>query len=274
MVDMRRLSDIEIKQEELKILQKVVGFCDKKQIKYFLCGGTLLGCLRHHGFIPWDDDIDIAMPRPDYERFLRLVKNNSLGEWIVVRSGEGGDLKYPFTKVMNKNIVVESKSKEDRNLWIDVFPIDGMPSNLRECERHITKLTWLKRICSIKNLHCRDFIKKDGLVIGMLKWTLKVPLVVVPKQVVVNRMIMLARKYGYDKTSYLGIYVWGYGMSERQKREVFVEGRLGEFEGRKFSIPMGAECYLKSNYGDYMELPPVDQRVTHEIIAYRNDGDS
>ena len=140
---------------ELDILKLVKRICDKYDIKYSLHGGTLLGAVRHGGFIPWDDDIDIGMPRPDYEEFMRIVRD-FLPEHMIYRNFRiGNEDTIFFSRVEDSSIQVEDSSaikKRNRNAWIDIFPLDGMPKNVivrkikeASCNIKTGSTIWIRR---------------------------------------------------------------------------------------------------------------------------------
>ena len=126
---------------ELKILEKIDEICKKNNINYFLIGGTLLGAVRHKGFIPWDDDIDVGMLREDYEKFINVcLKNGALGKDYYLHCNESdNDYFIPFIKVKKNNTTFAEKNIENINthkgIFLDIFPYDNVPKPHSFCEK-------------------------------------------------------------------------------------------------------------------------------------------
>ena len=136
----KELSLREIQLTELKILSVFSDFCNEHGLIYSLVGGTLLGAVRHKGFIPWDDDIDVGMPRPDYEKFIEMIEANGdlLNENIKVITDRGKNAILPYLKIVDKRIEISPKCNEkSNNIWIDVFPYDGCPENTQIGRAHV-----------------------------------------------------------------------------------------------------------------------------------------
>ena len=124
----KQLSLKEIQQEETKILIKVINYLNNNDITYYIWGGSFLGTVRHKGFIPWDDDIDIAITRKEYNKLLELLRgNNKIDENIEAIGFELNNFDTPFIKIINKKINIREEMNYDKYLWIDIFPIDGVP---------------------------------------------------------------------------------------------------------------------------------------------------
>ena len=148
---MKTVSDSELKTIELEILREVAAFCDAHGVRYYLACGTALGAVRHDGFIPWDDDIDLALPRPDYERFLSLFRSE---KHTVLDSRFDDRYPYAFAKVSdNATCLVENIEQPfPMGVYIDLFPIDGLPANEAERKRHLKRIAWDLRILSWKRI--------------------------------------------------------------------------------------------------------------------------
>lgn len=271
---MRQISSEEIKKLEFDLLLAFRDLCEENNLYYTLCGGTLLGAIRHKGFIPWDDDIDVLMPRPDYDRLLnnqqinklRLSDNYSLANW------KEGTHDYPFLKLVDMRTTVSipyvrSTFKAD-HIWIDIFPIDGNPDNDTELKRLFQRASFWRQLIRLKtanpNAGKSKFRKlmKPLLVAGVKR---------VDNAKLCERLDAIAKTYDFEEQAKIGGVLWGYGPQERIDKEKYLTPVKVEFEGEFFNAPSNYNEYLSGLYGDYMKLPPEKDRVTHEITCYIDD---
>src|SRR3712207_1450255 len=135
---MEKLTSDQIKKVELGILLELQRVCTEHHLRLYLCGGTLLGAVRHKGFIPWDDDIDVCLPRPDYEKLIRLSRQGVFQKNFTVHCGENHNFQFPFLKVMDNRTRLNQEymlDQEEDGLWVDVLPVDGLPENENELDR-------------------------------------------------------------------------------------------------------------------------------------------
>ncbi len=264
---------------ELDILKAVVDICKKNGITYYISGGTFLGAVRHKGFIPWDDDVDIAMPRQDYERF-RTIAPKELSYPLVYRNFKDDDeIKTCFSRVENKKVRVRDTSaiKEDiRSAWIDIFPLDGMPESRIKFFIRKYRLLYLRLMFQYsqfstlvnQDLPGRPFHEKMLINLGKI----------IPFEKILN-----TRKYMYkidrelqrispeDSVYYmnfLGIYKF---RSVMRKDEIYKDGALYEFEGDFYNAPKEYDKYLTQIYGDYMK-PPKDEHKNKHHTEVLEDG--
>lgn len=268
------LTKREIQLEEKKILDKVVTLLDENNIKYSLCGGTLLGAIRHKGFIPWDDDIDIFICRDDYNKLQEILKeNNKLDNNIFFHSYELKNLNLPFTKVYNKDIRIEDKRYIDsyeNYLWIDIFPVDGLPNNEKECVKLYSKKEKYRILMKFKKMSLSFMFKnKKRFFINIGKLFVKIFFNLLPQSFLTKKIIKLTYKNPYLTSNYAGCLTWGYGPQEKMKKKEFEEYIDVEFEGSIYKSIKNYDLYLTNLYGDYMTLPPEDKRVTHSFEAWR-----
>ena len=259
----------ELQLELLTIMDEIHRVCEKNNIKYGLIAGSALGIVNYKGFIPWDDDIDIFMPREDYNKFIKTCNDKEIDENYCLKSIERNNSKYPFAKVVNNKIIIQSKSSEDRNLWIDIFPIDGFPEDYETSVKQTKKIEFGKGLIYLHNTSFGDILKERKSIKNKIQKIILKPIaMVIPTKKISMAMIKIATKYKYSESKFVGGYIWGYGICERLEKEKFVSEAIKmEFEGNEFNVPKGYDLYLTSIYGEYMKLPPEDKRITHNILA-------
>lgn len=258
---MRKINAEELKTIQLDLLRKTAEFCEKNDIKYFLCGGTLLGAIRHKGYIPWDDDIDISMPRPDYDKFINTF-NKVDNYYQVIAMSNDRKYGFPFAKVHDtRTFVDELQYAKDRfGVYIDIFPIDGVGE-----DEQVFRILRLRKLLHTKkaNYYQRTLSKKIINTIG------KILLLPFSTHYILKLMDKEARKYMYGSTPKAGIIINPYGTREIVDISVFDKSIPMKFEDREYMVPAAYDIWLRSIYGDYMELPPLDKRHSpHVSIAY------
>lgn len=276
MKEKKLLKLCEIQKIEFDILKRFADVCEKNNLRYYLCGGTLLGAIRHKGFIPWDDDIDILMPRPDFIRFQELSKNNIMGNDLKVCSSYLGNLNDPFCKIFNINTIMKKEYSEDsfdNHIWIDIFPMDGLPTSEKKVKRIFRKVAVARAIVrTIKvRMEISDQISKTKFKAIMKRISQPILRLIGSKRIVAY-IDKLVQKYNFDDSYYVGGIAFGYGPQEKMVREDYVPVVKVEFEGHFFNAPGCWDVYLRNLYGDYMKLPPKEKQVAHVMKAWiKND---
>ena len=246
---MKNLSFDEIRTIQTDILVAFANFCDENNLYYTLDSGTLLGAIRHKGFIPWDDDIDVAMPRPDYEKFIEISKKKQISPNMEVLSYKLGNSTYPFIKIIDNRTEVKEKfvSNTKIGVWIDIFPLDGKFEN--------------KFLNFVHYFSARTIRKQilKGLMYPFTKiFSFEFLCILIDK-------VCCIKVYG--KSNYIGDVMWGC-YKNRMKRKYYEKSHNAEFEGYILKIPSNYDEYLKNLYGDYMQLPPEDERICHAFKAW------
>lgn len=261
---MKEIGLKELRDLQLDILQNVHDFCVAHGIHYSLAYGTLLGAIRHKGYIPWDDDIDIAMLRPDYEKFMREYKDE-VYRFCECRLDK--DIHIGFGKVEDtRTIIIEAGNTKNLGVTIDVFPIDDLCDSYEESVIYFKsfKWNWLIRKAKYRELSIvKSWWKRVAVV--LLK-TLFLPLSV---HELTLKNIQRAKAHVNAQSQYVGLICDPNGtMVEIMERKIWSEYQLTPFENRQFYAVKDTNGYLSHEYGDYMKLPSKEQQIPkHDFIA-------
>lgn len=255
----------EVKSVQIAILKTIHEFCKSKGLRYSLGGGTLLGAVRHRGYIPWDDDIDIMLPRPDYDKLLASFENEN-----YAIQDYRSDKRFPlaWARIYSKKTVLVSTNAVG-GVFVDVFPIDGLPTpdKIGEYQKELIKYKIkLYRTTKIHRDALHEMKKKNKLSGNIIYYYLKyvIAMLIHPKREVnVEEMDAFFNFYPFETSEYAGAMVGTYGMREYMKADVFKSYIELPFEGNRFMCIKDYDVYLKQHYGDYMKLPPEGERVTH-----------
>jgi len=263
----------------LQIFSSFISICKKNKLKYYACAGTALGAVRHHGMIPWDDDVDVAMPRPDYERFIEICNRTELGNLELINPHTKRGYFCPFLKLCRKDTTLWENKRRPfvMGVYIDIFPMDGASENFEEFKKDMSYSTKLYRLLFNEVMVHRtpqEFIKefvhnvirprkmkmafRMFLFLDHEKW----------KKWVLKKMEDVSRKYEWGKTNYIAVYSGTYGERERMPLSWFEDGSTHVFEDFQIVLAREYEKYLTRMFGDYMSLPPEGERKTHHDVYY------
>lgn len=248
----------------LKMMSVFDDFCEANGLRYSLCGGTLLGAVRHKGFIPWDDDVDIVMPRPDYERFLKVSSDSFLPGYKVIHSQNTPNYYLPFAKVIDCNTsLIEYKVARSCpiGVYLDIFVIDSVPENRAESDK------LYRRYCSLKKKAMETALRYDYLTKMSFKrrkklFRHKLYSLFYSSNELFDKCDKVATSTKYGSTDRLRIYSsphFGRLVFDKYVFEDFVDL---EFEGFLFNCIKNYDAYLTACYQDYMQLPPEEKRGT------------
>lgn len=264
---MRSMSLDEHKKVQLEILRSFDDFCDKHNLKYFIAYGTLIGAVRHKGFIPWDDDIDVWMPREDYNRLIKEYKFQNPYRLVDPKEKMA---RHTFVKIIDTNTIKIEKLVDYRHGYlgvdIDVFPLDGQPENKDEFVVWQKRLKKIYRNCLIKALKNGGGFRRR-VVFPFIKFFAR------SKKWAFKQADRLHSQYPYEKCKYVGTTESAFDTTnDHFDRTWFDEVVYLEFEGYSFKAPKQYDKILTQLYGDYMTPPPEKEQVTHHQNAvYRKE---
>lgn len=262
---MKQLELKEIQLISLGILLEFGRFCSANNLRYSLCAGTLIGAARHNGFIPWDDDIDVMMPREDYDRFDQIYKDTS-GRFELLSYNRQSYYYVPFMKLCDTHTYVEHNNHKI-GVNIDIFPCDGLPGNngLNDYVRDFIKLQDLvikKRTIDWKSGH---------ILTEILKYIGKSILYPGTRKSYIKKFVSKYTSHPIQTSDNAGCLAMfnHYKMKEILPSYIFKEYVDLSFEGYKFKCFKYYHEYLSSLYGNYMQLPPVEKRQSgHHFNAF------
>lgn len=257
---------------EKDILLDVVRVCDKFHITYYLNGGTLLGAVRHGGFIPWDDDVDIEIPIKDYKLFLKVAQE-ALGESYFVQNFQTDpNFQFAFTRIRKNNTTFLYMNHREHHVhhgvWLDIFPQVALNDGISlKIKRRWISFSNYVQIGDLLESNKTEFKKTIGAFgVWLVKTFSKIP---IKRRQKIHKW-MLDRVFNADpkKCTYLAC-VWG-NITSYFKKEIYEgEPKYLLFEGEKLRVPTDYKGYLEIVYGDYMTPPPPEKRVGHggEVIV-------
>lgn len=262
---------------EIKIALEIKRVCEKHQIKYFLAFGSLLGAIRHQGFIPWDDDLDIGMLRDDYERFIRVFNKETDSKIFFMENWDTEPCYgHSFTKIKLNNTVFEeysiSKTNTHKGIFVDVFPFDSLVDNPQEIRQFEKRIRFFRMLYKFKlGYRPTNPSDKSQLLFSKLFWFVGL---FVKRSWIKKCLFSQETKYnGLQPTPPNVVLASG----ARRCKDYFDRNYLNDtievtFDGVQFAVPKEYHKVLTRMYGDYMQLPPVEQRTFRHSAMYINFG--
>lgn len=252
---------------QIEILEEIVRICEKYHLRYFMIYGTLIGAIRHQGFIPWDDDLDIGMPRDDYEKFMQVAKSELSEKYYLQNTDTESEYWLTFAKIRKNNTVFEEPSvagmsdKIHKGIFVDIFPFDYVKKN----SGVFVHLQFILSKAIIETMYYKAGVYSTKASLNYK--TLDSVLNMLSMRMLSKLQSKIASAQNRKKSKYLAdlnssrkylaaIYPISY----------FLPVQDGDFAGKKFKIPNDYDTYLKMVYGDYMKLPKEEERVNHRTL--------
>ena len=259
---MSEMNNLNEQQEKLLEMFKWFDeYCEKNGIRYYAIGGTLLGAVRHKGFIPWDDDIDVGVPRPDYEKLLSLFTKKEGKYFLETPYMNNKDYLYSYAKLYDTTTTFVENTRYEcrRGIYIDIFPLDGMGNSEEECLKNYSKVDkWnmflMTRTCIIRK--GRAWYKNLlTVILGNIPGINNKKLSV--------KVADLAARFNYDECDYIANAMGAYREKEIVKKSIIGNPTRYEFEDTYTNGIEFYDEYLTHVYGDWRKLPPIEKQKPH-----------
>lgn len=257
----RKATIEEAKSISFDILCSVAEFCDKNNLRYYLACGTLLGALRHKGFIPWDDDLDIMMPRPDYDILLKEYNDNI---YKVKKPDEG---MYFYGKIYDSQTIsivegMDHVKYKPIGIDIDIFPLDGIVNDDSIVSKLKKRNDFLESLLSLAK---QPILYKKGI----RRIINRILVRIIGSKNIVKMIIKNSTTYDYENSDYVVRFKNSInGFTGALPKEVYEIDQM-EFEGKMFNVPKQYDKWLRTFFGDdYMNIPPIEKRISHDRNYY------
>lgn len=262
MEEIKREEYIQVLKEELEYIDKI---CYEQNLKYFVYYGSLIGAVRHHGMIPWDDDIDIIMPRNDYEKFLEYFKSHDTGNYEIVSNDKNLSVPYFISRVSDRRYHLEFSTsyQHEIGIFIDIYPFDGMGNHKITADIHGTFLYFLRKFFLLKY---QTYFPEGRRFKNFVLITLKRIMNIRKKSLAGNIIKKFSKFYKYEKSNYVNCSLWPDEYVTGNIPRKWLEKTIRvKFENVDVNIPAEYDKILTKIYGNYMELPPESERVAHHF---------
>ena len=267
----------EFQLAQLPLLDEIDRISKELNLVYYLIGGTLLGAVRNSGFIPWDPDMDIAMPRQDYEKLKCYFKTYKSDVFFYedydsekYHNSTHAILRIKGTTVIFKRLSGVGKKISNNGLFLDIFPLDKSPMDIKKRTKQIRKILRIKRILYYKEAQIYDRKKK---IKNMFKKLISLFLSVISYKSLGKKLTKVETKYNEENSDYL-VSMSSHYSYEKQliNKDVYGVPQKIIFEGKEYSAPNDIDAYLTKIYGNYLKLPPEEKRFLgiDEIIFVDN----
>ncbi|MCI6062863.1 MAG: LicD family protein [Ligilactobacillus salivarius] len=250
----------------LDILIYITDVCEKLNLRYYLMYGSLIGAVRHKGFIPWDDDVDIMMPREDYNQLLCFLKENIDKRYELFEPNTVSRYPYMIARISDKNykIVMNNEEKYGMGIFIDIYPFDGVGNSLKEAKKIVRKGNVLSSMCYQATRKRYAVETTTSFIRQCVKFPVFIMSKIIGKEYFQNKLKKLENIKNYEESKYISCVVWASG-GEKDifKRSWFDSYIYMDFQKYRFRVPKDYDEVLKHTYGNYMKLPDEKDRIGH-----------
>lgn len=263
----------EIHEETIGILSKIISICDELEINYFLAYGSLLGAVRHQGFIPWDDDLDLIMLRPEYDKFLQYCTEHEEELFPYKLMGRHNTPGFPFTITrfcdLRYRMVSDEITDAGMGMFVDIYPFDGAGVEQDDAMKKTGKMRQIYLNCAFCALRKRYHRSSKGLLYNFIKFPSHCFARIMGADFFLDRMEKFKDTFPLEESKYVICMVWD-GIIKLNEKKHFEEFTYLPFEGLQVKVPKEYDAVLRASYGDYMRLPPEERRIPHhEYHLYR-----
>ena len=266
---MKKISFRDAQLGAYEILKFLDAFCRKNNLTYFLMYGSLIGAVRDKGIIPWDDDIDIMMPRPDYDKLIQICSTENILPFKLFENSIVSEYPHPISRMSDQRYKTNFANEKDYGigLFVDIYPLDGVGNDLKRAHKLIKKAYRNASLCFLTS---RKKFGRDNTK-SKIRMAVKFPAYIwanlLGNHHYIKKSIKLCKEYSYEESKYVSGIAQPFRECNGENKNIYLKEWFEvietEFEGRKFCIPKGYDKILKMGYGDYMVPLPENQRDTH-----------
>ncbi len=270
----------DVQRLTLHLLEHVISICEQENIRYYVGGGACIGVIRHGGFIPWDDDVDLSLPREDFERFVAYVKEHPEQGYEICDRWSDPNWHFCMCQYVDSESEIEidlAAEKRKAHIWIDIFPIDGLPDNVVARWIHVKRIMMTRYLIQVANVATQVDAHRKRPFVERLVLSLCTKLNLgahIDSMAQMARLDRICKKYSFYRQRFCGNMLGRYREREVVPCSYFGKPVKALFCNIEVDIPELVSDYLTALYGDYMTLPPENQRIAHNVRILRMRNDS
>lgn len=255
----------ELQEKLLEMLEWFHGFCVENNIRYYALGGTMLGAVRHKGFIPWDDDIDVGLPREDYNKLIEVADRIPKPFVLETPQSKNKDFVFAYSKIYNTDTTFIEKGKKNikRGIYLDIFPLDGLGNTEEEARKNFNRTATLVKKLAVRVSPVRKgrgLLKNGAVILSRF-----IPHFITSDKKLAEKLDFTASQISFDDSIYVGNLVCNYKINNILKREYFGTPQIFEFENIEVYGAENYDGYLTQVFGDWHKLPPEENRVSFHL---------